>query len=242
MESNPEPRPRRDRSGALWGGVILISLGIIFLLESIGDFSLHNWWALFILIPAFSSLGTAIALAARGRGFSYPVRGSLFGGLVTLLVAIMFLFELSWSIYWPLFVVIPAVGVMLSAFRLGARDQPPGFAMHYYRPWAGWIGFSAALFGSVYLLRNLGIFRPEGYLIYWWAVFLLIPAVGGLVSTILLVHLEGFGLWTVAYLVIVLSFGVVGVIALLGLNWNLLSPILLIAIGIIMMVSILLRQ
>ena len=51
---------RRGRYGSRWiGGAVLIALGIILLLSSLGSFYLENWWALFILIPAIGAFGNA---------------------------------------------------------------------------------------------------------------------------------------------------------------------------------------
>ena len=48
-----------SRSGGWAGGVILIGLGILLLLQNLASFHLNNWWALFILIPAVGGLGAA---------------------------------------------------------------------------------------------------------------------------------------------------------------------------------------
>jgi hypothetical protein len=54
---------RRSNYGSLYGswlpGMILILLGGIFLAQNYFGATLHNWWALFILIPAIGTLTTA---------------------------------------------------------------------------------------------------------------------------------------------------------------------------------------
>jgi len=47
--------------GALIGGVALIAFGVIVMLQNMGLVQLHNWWALFILIPALGSFATEVA-------------------------------------------------------------------------------------------------------------------------------------------------------------------------------------
>ena len=65
-EDSGHPDQRHDRRGEKkmpWvPGVILIGLGVIFLLNNITGFSIDNWWALFIFIPAIG------ALAGRALG------------------------------------------------------------------------------------------------------------------------------------------------------------------------------
>jgi hypothetical protein len=104
------------RSKMPWlGGVILIALGVIFLLQNISGFSLGNWWALFILIPAVGSLATAWrAYQAQGR-WGAAARNPLVGGLLLLAVAVIFLFGLDWGRIWPVFLIIAGVGALAGA-------------------------------------------------------------------------------------------------------------------------------
>ncbi len=96
-------------------GVILILIGIVFLVQNITDFDIGNWnwWALFILIPAFGYLSRARNIyRAEGR-MSDALRGQVVGGAVLLLVATIFLFDLSWGMLWPLFLIIFGLGALL---------------------------------------------------------------------------------------------------------------------------------
>ena len=53
IHTSSHSRPSFHR-GSNWGsGVALIVIGVIFLVANTTNFHLHNWWALFILIPAF---------------------------------------------------------------------------------------------------------------------------------------------------------------------------------------------
>lgn len=47
---------RRSRYGTWIPGIVLIGLGLIFLVQEYFGYQIHNWWALFILIPAFFTL------------------------------------------------------------------------------------------------------------------------------------------------------------------------------------------
>lgn len=121
MDEKLEPRrstamASRDREGShAWvPGLILVGLGAFFLLRNFTDFRLDNWWALFILIPAFGSLGNFRRAYQRSGRINGEARGSLIGGLILLFVAAIFLFGWNWGAVWPVFLIIAGVGALLS--------------------------------------------------------------------------------------------------------------------------------
>jgi hypothetical protein len=96
-------------------GGVLILVGVIFIVRNVFGLELHNWWALFILIPAFGSLGTAYTMFKRNEGrFTAASRGPLIGGLVLLFIAGIFLFDLDWGTMWPVLLIIAGVGTLIS--------------------------------------------------------------------------------------------------------------------------------
>lgn len=97
-------------------GLVLIGIGASFLLNNFTDFQLNNWWALFILIPAFASLGNFIRAYRVHGGLNDEARGSLIGSMILFFVAAIFLFGLSWGLVWPVFLIIGGIGALLSAF------------------------------------------------------------------------------------------------------------------------------
>ena len=104
-----------DHGGRAWvPGLILIGIGAYFLLRNFTDFELHNWWALFILIPAFGSLGKFMSDYRRTGRIGGEARGALIGGLIMLFVAAIFLFGLNWGTVWPVFLIIAGLGALLS--------------------------------------------------------------------------------------------------------------------------------
>jgi hypothetical protein len=238
-----ERRIRRSSGSSIWVGVFFILLGGIMLLQRLGGYTLENWWALFILIPAISSLATAAALFRRAGRFNSAVSGSLFGGLIIGAVAVLFLFNLDWGTYWPIFVLLGGLSIMVSALMPpvnGIEFTPTNTTI---RPWSFWIGLSAALLGLAFLLQNITTFSPEFILSNWWAIAVLIPAVGGLINALrLLATGRGFTVEVIVNLVGALIFGLVGLIALLGLNWNFLTPIILIGLGFLVLISMFVRK
>ncbi|MEI6308250.1 MAG: hypothetical protein WCP58_01230 [bacterium] len=107
-------RHRHGGSGWIWG-LGLLALGVIFLLQNLGIFTLNNWWAIFILIPAVGSFATMVSsIQERGR-FTSAAGGSLIGGLMLTFVALIFFFSWDWGKVWPFFLIIIGIGALISA-------------------------------------------------------------------------------------------------------------------------------
>ena len=106
-----------SRPGSWVVGLILIVLGGLFLLRNTGTFDipLRNWWALFILIPAIGSLDTARRMyRAAGDQLTGPARGSLLVGLVLLFVTAVFLFDLNWSLFGPILIILAGIAILFT--------------------------------------------------------------------------------------------------------------------------------
>ena len=111
-----ERRARRGSNSTAWvGGVILIVLGVIFLLQSMRGFYLNNWWALFILIPAFGSFADAWNAYRQNGRVSRRVRGALVSGCVFLLITATFLFDWNWGLVLPVLLIIWGVTMLLNS-------------------------------------------------------------------------------------------------------------------------------
>ncbi len=104
----------RGSSKAWLPGLVLIGIGAYFLLNNFTDFQLNNWWALFILIPAFGSLGNFLKAYRQEGRVNGEARGSLIGGLMMLFVASIFLFGWNWATVWPVFLIIGGLGALLA--------------------------------------------------------------------------------------------------------------------------------
>ncbi len=109
-----ERRGSRGRGGWILG-IILILLAGILLLQNLKIYTLSNWWALFILIPALGSFATAgrVVQAAGGR-FNVRARGVLIVGLVLVLVTAMFLFSMNWTFLGPILIALAGIGLIVN--------------------------------------------------------------------------------------------------------------------------------
>lgn len=113
-----------SRAGAWITGLILIILGGLFLMRNTGtwDIPFTNWWALFILIPAVGAYSTAWrTYQDAGNRLTAQARGSLLVGLVLTLVTIMFLFELSWTYFGPILIILVGIGIILN-YMIGDKE------------------------------------------------------------------------------------------------------------------------
>jgi hypothetical protein len=106
---------RHGPGGGVWVGVSLVLLGVLFILHSLGIARLAHWWALFILIPALASVGTAVSNLVRNGGrFTRSVSGPLVGAMFCGAVALILLFSLDWGRIWPVFIVIAGLGMLMN--------------------------------------------------------------------------------------------------------------------------------
>jgi hypothetical protein len=107
------------RWGGPWlGGAILIALGFIFLAQNLGIAVFQNWWALFVLIPAITSLGTAWNIyKANDHQWTGAARGPLVTGLILLVITATLLFGLNWGLIVPLLLIIAGVAALLNGMQ-----------------------------------------------------------------------------------------------------------------------------
>jgi peptidoglycan/LPS O-acetylase OafA/YrhL len=122
-QQRAERRATRRAGGYGWlGGVVLIVIGAIYMLQNAGLFTpFSNWWALFLLIPAAGALATAFGIYRRNEGnWAAAVTGPLLGGLFLIFLTAAFLFELNFGLFWPLLLI--GGGLLLLLTPLLARS------------------------------------------------------------------------------------------------------------------------
>jgi hypothetical protein len=108
----------RRSYGSLLPGIILIGLGLIFLTENYFGYTLRNWWALFILIPAFASF--ASAAEARRAGDNEHAAGALIAGLGFTALCAVFLLDLEVGRLWPVALIVVGIALLFSRRRQGS--------------------------------------------------------------------------------------------------------------------------
>ncbi len=102
-------------------GAVIILIGLIFLARQhgieLGFLDIDNWWALFILIPAAAMTVRVVARVRRLGRFDAEAGGTAIGAASTALVAALFLLELDFGKWWPLFIILGGLAVLLTAFN-----------------------------------------------------------------------------------------------------------------------------
>ena len=113
--SEHQPSSRTPRAWV--PGLIVVAVGIAFLLRNAGmlpSFDLPDrWWALFILVGALPSLERAMQRYRQTRRIDTQVMDALLVSLAVVTVAMIFLFDLAWHDWWPVFVIYAGVGMLL---------------------------------------------------------------------------------------------------------------------------------
>lgn len=110
--SDATPYRASSRYGAWIPGVALIGLGLVFLIQNYLGREIHNWWALFILLPVFFTLERGYASLQAGR--TAEAIGQLTGGLVLVALIVIFLFDLPFGQIWPIFLIIGGLSMLFS--------------------------------------------------------------------------------------------------------------------------------
>jgi hypothetical protein len=174
----------------------------------------------------------------RDGKFHYGVFSAFYGGLFPLLVALIFLFDLDWSVYWPLFVVLGGFGMLLSGLPFNRPDEinvPNALLQH--RPWPFFIGLAGTLLGITFLGQTLGFYDFTALIPFenWWGIFPLIASLGGFGTAIALYVGKSSNYLVLMSLAGGAAVALVGFIAILNLDWrlmNMVTPIILILAGV----------
>jgi hypothetical protein len=241
-EQQPVPTPHK-RTRFPWIGIVLVVLGIVFFLQQTGNLTGHfYWWALFILIPAISSL-TGMYYAIRNSGtFNQTARNAAGTAVVFFTLSFMFLFNLDWAIYWPLMVL--AVGFSILIGSIPGDQVKDKQNIKRFMSMGIWIGAGAILVGAAFLLKNLQLVDVTALLgNRWYAWLVLLPGIGNLVNAFLLYRAEGNKVTMGVRILLGLGLIIIilAVLMLVGLEWNILGPLMIIGAGLAFIISAFLK-
>ena len=111
-----EERRQARGGGAPWlVGLILIAVGAVVLLQNTTGFYLMNWWALFILIPAFGAFSNAWRAYQDDGTLNRRATSALIGGIVLTAITVIFLLNLNWVIFGPVMLILGGVALLLNS-------------------------------------------------------------------------------------------------------------------------------
>ena len=122
-ENNKTNNGGIKKSSSLWIGLVFIGGGAIVLLNQTGLLSFElNWWALFILFPAFGSFSGAYnRYRATNNLFDMSVMIPALIGLFMVALAFNLLigngWNFNWSLFWPIILILIGLGMIFGRSR-----------------------------------------------------------------------------------------------------------------------------
>lgn len=127
MSTNPGNQPAGNIQWRIVPAGIIIGIGVLFLLNNLGYplwFFFHgNWWALFILLGAIPPFTRAYEVyRAHGKLDAEGIHSALAGSAVVL-VSVMFLAGLDWMTWWPLFVILGGLFMLVRRPHRRCQDD-----------------------------------------------------------------------------------------------------------------------
>ena len=245
--------PARGGGQAIFWGLAMVAVGAAIILSQLGLLdSGYNWWAIFVLVPGFGFFSGALDMLITKRRLSSGVR-SMFGtGLLVLTVGGILLFDLNWGIYWTLILIVVGFSMFLNGFA--DKKEQKGPISRWFNRFGWWMGLAVAGLGTAFLLKYLGVFSLSGWYSEWalqftsvtngwWGLFLLLPGIGGLLhSLIIILTARRFPFTAILLAVLGVGFLSVGVVAALGLKWNLITPFVVFGAGLVIVLGEILHQ
>jgi peptidoglycan/LPS O-acetylase OafA/YrhL len=98
-------------------GALLILVGLALLLQQLNIATFANWWALFILIPAFWAFVAAWNRYQAVKKLTGRAVGALVVGILLTLVALAFLFNYYplASFFWPALLLLGGLAFLVTA-------------------------------------------------------------------------------------------------------------------------------
>ena len=120
MSNNLDELKEKEQNNSMWNSssfmaIIFIIAGAVLIVSNISGFAFKNWWVLFMLIPVgMFAQNIYRDYQANGR-LTQQSTGSIIVILAILISAAVFLFEaISWSMVWPIGLVIAGISMFLS--------------------------------------------------------------------------------------------------------------------------------
>ncbi len=117
MPEDNKKKAKQDSFSKITNGLILILLGVLFLLATLGYLSWEKWWAYF-LIGLGAIFLFEVAVRAASPEISQRFTGKLIAGIVLIIIGAAHIFGLvTW---WPLILIAVGLAMIVSYFH-GAK-------------------------------------------------------------------------------------------------------------------------
>ncbi len=157
--------------------LILITFIGFFGLRAFHLINVQNWWAILLIIPAFSSFGNLLDEFSQKKPVSFSFVSALSGILFPTLIALLLLFNLDWLRYLPVFIIIAGIILFQSGFV--QSDDAFGNFARKFRPWLFAGGAAVVITGFLSFGLNIPVETQHKPFSPWWGLPLIIFASGG---------------------------------------------------------------
>jgi hypothetical protein len=101
------------------GGIIVLGLGVLFLLQNLGVFYVHNIWQFWPVIM----IAVGISHFFRAYDFQKKIRGAIIIGIGMIFLATSMGY-LPWTMLWPFVLICAGVGMLARGFGGRFWDRP----------------------------------------------------------------------------------------------------------------------
>ena len=123
MEENKSISSGTNQPSNIWIGLVFIFGGAVVLLNQLNVLPFElNWWALFILLPAFGALTSAYNRYRSTNdllemGVMIPALVGLFMLLLSVSLLVGNAINLNLRVYWPLILIVLGLGLIIGRGR-----------------------------------------------------------------------------------------------------------------------------
>ena len=126
-EARRAPWRRDGHRNEVIPALLVIAFGVFFLLGNLGIhlafFDRGDWWAWLILLAALGPLSGALERYRTVGVVDGVVLHALLTAAAIVMVAAMFLLQLSWQQWWPVFVIYGGLCMLTRSWRRTADDK-----------------------------------------------------------------------------------------------------------------------
>ena len=117
-----------DRNGVI-PALLVIAFGVLLLLGNLGVhlgiFGRDDGWAWLILLAALGPLSGAVQRYRKVGAVDGGVLHALLTAAAIVMVAVMFILQLSWQLWWPVFVIYGGLCLLTRSWRRTADPTRP---------------------------------------------------------------------------------------------------------------------
>lgn len=171
------------------GAFILLLIVLIVFIQRTNLTWLKNWWALLFLIPAIGSFNNVYTELKNKRGFTFSLASNLMGIIFPIVICVIFLINLQWNLTLPVIIVLAGLALFVLGFV--NDEKGAGKMLQHLKYWFFSWGLAVVFIGVITFVTTIQSNFTNQQINSWYGGALIVAALGGLVSGILLFRKEG---------------------------------------------------